>query len=160
MKSLERRTWAIRTRQSAYSLLLQINKTISVLPLACTSTQPQLTRELYRVRQKFTPLNVCLTQYPVNYWKLFKQLIDDGHKHNGMFPSLFIVNLLVYWYSHQQATLWLNTQSNSFYRGRARSVYMTISEHRAYLLRYIGTNYFGTCQGPFRNIGSYDFGTL
>jgi len=37
--------------------------------------------------------------------------------------------------------------------------YMTILEHRAYLLRYIGTNYFGTCQGPFRNIGSYDFGT-
>ena len=36
---------------------------------------------------------------------------------------------------------------------------MTISEHRAYLLRYIGTNYFGTSQGPFRNIGSYDFGT-
>jgi len=31
--------------------------------------------------------------------------------------------------------------------------YMTISEHRAYLLWYIGTNYFGTCQGPFRNIG-------
>jgi len=35
--------------------------------------------------------------------------------------------------------------------------YMTISEH--HVLRYIGTNYFGTCQGPFRNIGSYDFGT-
>ena len=59
---------------------------------------------------------VCFIDYckafdKVNYWKLFKQLIDDGV--NGC-----IVNLLVYWYSHQQATvLWLNTQSNSFYIG-------------------------------------------
>jgi len=47
----------------------------------------------------------------VNYWKLFKQLTDDGV--NGC-----IVKMLVYWYSHQQATVCLlRTKSNSFYIG-------------------------------------------
>jgi len=56
---------------------------------------------------------VCFIDYckafdKVNYWKLFKQLTDNGV--NGC-----IVKMLVYWYSHQQATvLWLNTKSTLF----------------------------------------------
>ena len=39
----------------------------------------------------------------VNYWILFKQLLDDG-------VSMSIVTLLAFWYSHQQASvIWLNT---------------------------------------------------
>ena len=44
----------------------------------------------------------------VNYWKLFRQLIDDGVK-------CCIVLLLAYWYSHQQTSvIWMNTRSNAF----------------------------------------------
>jgi len=44
----------------------------------------------------------------VNYWKLFGQLMDDG-------VNSYIVLLLAYWYSHQQASvIWMNTQSNVF----------------------------------------------
>ena len=46
----------------------------------------------------------------VNYWTLFKQLLDDD-------VSRSIVTLLAFWYSHQQASvIWLmpNTRSKSF----------------------------------------------
>lgn len=44
----------------------------------------------------------------VNYWKLFKQLLDDG-------VDLSIVKLLAYWYSTQQAcVLWQNVKSCAF----------------------------------------------
>jgi len=59
---------------------------------------------------------VCFIDYckafdKVNYWILFKQLLDDG-------VSNSIVTLLAYWYSHQQASvIWLNTRSRSFFIG-------------------------------------------
>jgi len=44
----------------------------------------------------------------VNYWTLFKQLIDDEVNRQ-------LVALLEFWYSHQQATVvWLNTQFSPF----------------------------------------------
>ena len=44
----------------------------------------------------------------VNYWKLFKQLIDIG-------LSTQIVSLLAYWYSHQHVYVrWRNALSSSF----------------------------------------------
>jgi len=44
----------------------------------------------------------------VNYWKLFRHLIDDG-------LSYLIVSLLAYWYSHQRVCVqWRNTLSSSF----------------------------------------------
>jgi len=49
----------------------------------------------------------------VNYWKLFKQLLDNG-------LSCLIVSLLAYWYlySHQRVcVLWRNTLSSSFTLG-------------------------------------------
>ena len=49
----------------------------------------------------------------VNYWILFKQLLDDG-------VSRSIVTLLAFWYSHQQASvIWLNTRSRSFCIGNS-----------------------------------------
>jgi len=47
----------------------------------------------------------------VNYWKLFRQLLDDG-------VNTSIVSLLAYWYTHQQAcVLWMHVQSSSFFIG-------------------------------------------
>ena len=44
----------------------------------------------------------------MNYWKLFKQLLEDG-------LSASIVSILAFWYSHQQVTVkWQNTVSSSF----------------------------------------------
>ena len=44
----------------------------------------------------------------VNYWILFKQLLDDG-------VSRSIVTLLAFWYSHQQASvIWLILAPNLF----------------------------------------------
>jgi len=47
----------------------------------------------------------------VNYWKLFKQLLDNGLSH-------LILSLLAYWYSHQRVcVLWRDTLSSSFVIG-------------------------------------------
>jgi len=47
----------------------------------------------------------------VNYWKLFKQLIDNG-------LSADIVSLLAFWYGHQQVCVqWQSETSASFYVG-------------------------------------------
>jgi len=47
----------------------------------------------------------------VNYWKLFKQLIDNG-------LSAKIVSLLAFWYSHQQVCVqWHSKTSASFHVG-------------------------------------------
>jgi len=44
----------------------------------------------------------------VNYWKLFNQLLDDG-------IPIGIVNLLAYWYFHQEASiLWHDVKSVGF----------------------------------------------
>ena len=44
----------------------------------------------------------------VNYWKLFKQLLDDG-------VNVSIVRLLPFWYENQSISLlWNNTKSSSF----------------------------------------------
>ena len=56
---------------------------------------------------------VCFIDYSkafdkVNYWKLFGQLLDDS-------VNSYIVLLLAYWYSHQQASvIWMNTRSSAF----------------------------------------------
>ena len=47
----------------------------------------------------------------VNYWKLFKQLLEDG-------LSQWIVSLLAFWYSHQRVSVqWHNIVSSSFFIG-------------------------------------------
>ena len=47
----------------------------------------------------------------VNYWKLFRQLLDGG-------VNTSIVSLLAYWYTYQQAcVLWIHVQSSSFFIG-------------------------------------------
>jgi len=59
---------------------------------------------------------VCFVDYSkafdkVSYWKLFGQLMDDG-------VNSYIVLLLAYWYSYQQASvIWMNTQSSVFMAG-------------------------------------------
>ena len=56
---------------------------------------------------------VCFIDYSkafdkVNYWKIFGQLLDDS-------VNSYIVLLLAYWYSHQQASvIWMNTRSSAF----------------------------------------------
>ena len=50
---------------------------------------------------------VCFIEFSkafdkVNYWKLFRKLLDDG-------VNTSIVSLLAYWYTHQQAcVLWMH----------------------------------------------------
>ena len=48
-------------------------------------------------------VDFCKAFDKVNYWTLFKQLIDDGVNRQ-------LVALLTFWYTHQQTSVvWLNT---------------------------------------------------
>jgi len=73
----------------------------------------------------------------VNYWKLFGQLMDDG-------VNSYIVLLLAYWYSHQQASvIWMNTQSNVFRVGNGTKQSGILSPYL--FLRYIRLLLYKIC---------------
>jgi hypothetical protein len=72
-----------------------------------------LKRTVDYYRQKGSHVFACFVDFKkafdrVNYWKLFRKLLDDGINAN-------IVALLAFWYSHQEVSVrWRNVISDSF----------------------------------------------